>query len=167
MPPRKPQAGPAPREALQYFAAKGLKIGFGWEDVWKEEHSAAFTAAKIMEKDILATVRGSLERALEEGKNMREWKKEIEGVLDKSGWSNYHGGAKLHRFKTIYNTNMRVARAAGQWQRIQRTKELRPYLGYRLGPSERHRPQHEAWDGLNLPADDAFWSTNYPPNGHG
>ena len=37
---------------------------------------------------------------------------------------------------------MRVARAAGQWARIQRTKEARPYLVYELGPAEKHRPLH-------------------------
>ena len=38
---------------------------------------------------------------------------------------------------------------------------------YQLGPSERHRPHHEAKEGLVLPVDDPFWATWYPPNGWG
>ena len=49
------------------------------------------------------------------------------------------------RLKTIYSTNMRTARAAGQWERIQRTKATHPYLLYELGPSGEHRPEHVAW----------------------
>ncbi len=62
---------------------------------------------------------------------------------------------------------MRSARAAGQWERIQRTKEDLPFLEYRLGPSERHRPHHEAKAGLVLPVDDPFWLRWMPPNGWG
>jgi len=157
--------GPVPREAIEYFGAKGLKVGFDYTDVWKEEHGAAFTAAKILERDILATLRGSIERAINDGTPFREWKKGIAAVLDKSGWTNYHGGALLHRYRTIYETNTRVARAAGQWQRIERTKELLPYLVYELGPSERHRPWHERWSGVTLPADDPWWQDHFVPNG--
>ena len=32
------------------------------------------------------------------------------------------------RLKTIYVTNAWVARAVGQWERIQRTKDARPWL---------------------------------------
>ncbi len=69
------------------------------------------------------------------------------------------------RLKTIYVTNARVARAVGQWERIQRTKDSRPWLIYELGPSERHRPEHEAWAGKVLKVDDPAWGTMFPPNG--
>ena len=62
---------------------------------------------------------------------------------------------------------MRTARSAGQWERVQRTKATHSMLVYELGPSERHRAEHEAWAGTILPADDPFWDTHYPPNGWG
>ena len=34
------------------------------------------------------------------------------------------------RLQTIFSANMRSARAAGQWDRIQRTKDALPYLLY-------------------------------------
>jgi len=71
------------------------------------------------------------------------------------------------RLKTIYRANMRSARAAGQWDRIQRTKAALPYLVYLLGPSEHHRPAHAAKEGMVLAVDDPFWRQWYPPNGWG
>ncbi len=43
----------------------------------------------------------------------------------------------------------------------------RPYWEYRHGDSAVPRPEHLAWDGLILPADDPWWQTHYPPNGWG
>lgn len=168
MPPRARIPGPPPKEALDYFEAKGLKVGFDYTDVWKEEHHAAFTAAKILELDILNDLRVSIEGALEEGIPFQEWQKTADMVLDKSGWSDYHEDTpKKHRLKTIYDANMRVARSVGQWQRIERTKKVLPFLVYELGPSAHHREWHEAWAGTTLPIDDPFWDDHYTPNGWG
>jgi hypothetical protein len=38
---------------------------------------------------------------------------------------------------------------------------------YRVGPSQHHRKEHLAWDGLVLPKDDPWWNSHYPPNGWG
>jgi hypothetical protein len=70
------------------------------------------------------------------------------------------------RLRTIYDTNMRTARSAGQWDRIQRTKRAMPYLLYTLGPSREHRAEHLKWANLCLP-DDPFWQTHIGPNGWG
>ncbi|WP_245429243.1 phage minor head protein, partial [Rhodoplanes elegans] len=59
----------------------------------------------------------------------------------------------------------RAARAAGQWNRIQRTKRALPYLLYVRSASERKRPEHLRWVGTILPVDHPFWSTHFPPNG--
>lgn len=158
--------GPVPKEAIAFFDEKNLKPGFSYRDVWREEHNVAFTVAKIMEQDILADVQDSLAVALEEGKPFRQWAKEINSTLDKSGWSAYGADRdKPRRLLTIYNTNMRSARAVGQWQRINRTKRTRPFLEYALGPSERHRDEHVAIAGTILPVDHSFWDSYMPPNG--
>lgn len=69
------------------------------------------------------------------------------------------------RLQTIFSANMRSARAAGQWERIQRSKGALPYLLYVRTTSARPRPQHLAWAGTILPADDPWWATHFPPNG--
>jgi hypothetical protein len=62
---------------------------------------------------------------------------------------------------------VRTARAAGQWERIQRTKAGLPYLLYVRTASANPREQHLAFVGIMLPVDDSFWSTHFPPNGWG
>jgi hypothetical protein len=71
------------------------------------------------------------------------------------------------RLKTIYDANLRSARAAGQWERIERTKDAFPYLEYQLGPSDVHRPHHADKAGLILSVDSPFWDEWMPPNGWG
>ncbi|WP_201341664.1 phage minor head protein [Abyssogena phaseoliformis symbiont] len=58
---------------------------------------------------------------------------------------------------TIYDTNKSTAYAAGQWQRIQQTKDSHPYLLYQLGPNAEHRPEHQSFSQLLLSVDDPFW----------
>ncbi|MCK4963346.1 MAG: hypothetical protein KAS19_12705 [Anaerolineales bacterium] len=167
MPPKKTPPGPVPKEALDYWAQKGIKVGFDHREIWKEEHSAAFTIAKVMETDVLATVRGMAERALEEGTTFEEFRKNVQPLLDKSGWSDYgNGKGSKARIELIFDTNMRVARAAGQWQRIEQTKRVRPFLVYFIGPSTNHREVHVSWDGTMLPIDDPWWDDHMTPNGH-
>ena len=169
-----------PREALGYFRRKGFKVGFDFRDVWREEHATAFTVAKAMSLDVLQAIRGEVGRALEEGRTLRQFQKDLTPTLQKLGWwgvkplqdpkTGKTVPARLgspRRLRTIYRANLRTARAAGQWQRAERTKASHPYLIYRLGPSEVHRPLHVQWDGTVLSLDDPWWKTHLPPNGWG
>jgi len=137
--PRAP--GPPPEDALEWFRAKGLKIGFDWRDVWREEHAAAFTVAKIMRLDLLADVRAEVDRALAEGLTFRDFQKRLAPMLQEKGWWGVQDMAdpqtgevrqvqlgSPRRLRVIYDTNLRTARAAGQWARIQKTREGLPYL---------------------------------------
>lgn len=160
-----PEPGPIPEEAISYLRDKGLRPAFSYRDVWREEHATAFTVAKVMEVDILKSVQKSLEKALEKGTPFKTWSKEVRPTLEQSGWLKASTRPVASRLATIYDTNVRVARAVGQWDRIQRTKASRPYLIYELGPAERHREQHVAWSGTVLPVDSPWWNDHMPPNG--
>jgi hypothetical protein len=170
--------GPTPVEVLSYWRAKKLRIGFSHLDVWREEHDFAFTAAKIMREDVLAAMRDELDRAFTQGIPFPEFVRSVEPRMKALGWWDKHEVTDPktgnvveinppQRLHTIYQTNMRTARAVGQWDRLQRNKDTRPYLLYQVGPSARHREQHLAWHGLLLSADDPFWSFAFPPNGWG
>ncbi len=173
--------GPAP-EVIRYFKEKQLTPSFDWRDVWAEEHAIAFTVAKSAGFDVLEDIHEELSRAIEEGLPFAEFRKRLEPRLRAKGWwgrqevidpaSGEVVTAQLgsrRRLKVIYEANMRSARAAGQWERAQRTKRMLPYFAYRLGPSRQHRAQHVAWASAPtiLPVDDPFWDTHYPPNGWG
>ncbi|HAR61736.1 MAG TPA: hypothetical protein DCS18_16305 [Alcanivorax sp.] len=173
-------AGPVPREALEYFRAKALQPGFDFRDVWRDEHDLNFTVTKAMRFDILSDIRDAVLEAKEEGQTFAEFQKRLTPVLQDKGWwgkgeaYDPQRGERVEaqlgsprRLRTIYRTNMRTARAAGQWDRVQRTKRTHPYLLYQLGPSREHREQHRGWLGILLPADHPFWQTHYPPNGWG
>lgn len=169
-----------PREASRFFKNKGVTPSFNWKDVWQEEHAMTFTVAKAMELDVIESIRSELQRAIDEGRTLRDFRKELEPTLRRLGW--WGKTAMTHpltgklqqaqlgsprRLKTLYDANMRTACAAGQWERAQRTKAGLPYFIYELGPSREHREDHARYDGLVLPVDDPFWDTHMPPNGWG
>nr|WP_256489417.1 phage minor head protein [Dyella lutea] len=125
-------------------------------------------------------MRDSLSEALKKGTTLRAWSKQVTPELQRRGWwgmqeavdplTGRKGLVQLgspRRLRTIYEANLRSARAAGQWERIQRTKATHPYLLYTLGPSAHHRPQHVDWSGTLLPIEDEFWRYAMPPNGYG
>lgn len=171
--------GPPP-EVARFFRNKGIKDSFGFEDVEPEEHAVAFAVAKATKADVLEDIRAAVQRVIDEGQTLAQFERDLKPVLEAKGW----WGRKVmtdpltgeerevqlgspRRLRTIYNANLRSARAAGQWERIERTKRLLPFLEYRLGPSENHRPAHQAKQGLILPVDDPFWDEWMPPNGWG
>lgn len=168
-----------PQKALDYIKQKKLKIGFDYQDVWNEEHLTAFTAAKVMQLDILQDMKESIEKAIENGETLEQFKKNLLPILYQKGWT----GKQLiedpitkeikevyidtpNRLKTIYETNLRSAYMKGRFDRAYNST-LHPYLMYRIGPSKNHRKEHLEWDGLILDKNDPFWLSHNPPNGWG
>lgn len=169
-----------PPDASAYFRDKNLRPAFRWTEVWGQEHAHAFTVAKATQLDVLTAIRDSLQRAIDEGRPYKAWAKDLKPELQRLGWWGVKDVAdpatgevkpaqlgSPRRLRTIYDANLRTARAAGQWERAQRTKAVLPYFAYRLGPSIHHRPEHEAREGMIAPVDDPIWNSWYPPNGWG
>ncbi len=164
-----------PREAIEFFRQKGYQIGFDWQDVWQQEHQAAFTVAKAMQLDILRDIRAGVDAALADGTTFADFRKNLKPLLVQKGWwgkadmtdpltgevKNVQLGS-TRRLKTIYDTNLRTAHSEGQWERIQASKDSLPYLMYDGNNSEHPRLQHAAWDGMVLPVDDPFWQAHMP-----
>jgi SPP1 gp7 family putative phage head morphogenesis protein len=156
-----------PKEAVQYFRRKKITPSFSFDTVWGEEHRVAFTIAHEARTDVLTDVKAAMDDAIENGVPFKEFRKQLEPKLRDRGWLPQAPKYTPTRLKLIYDTNLRTAHSAGQWQRIERTKKALPYLVYQLGPSARHRPEHVDLEGTLLPVDDPFWSTHMPPNGFG
>nr|WP_272841022.1 phage minor head protein [Citrobacter freundii] len=169
-----------PKEALAWLKSKKLKPGFDFSDIWREEQSVSFTVAKMTQLDLLQDVKTLLEEALADGQTFIQFRETLKPLLVKRGWWGVQmmddpmtGESRQvqlgsdRRLRTIYDTNMRTARSAGQWERIERTKRAMPYLLYTLGPSREHRVEHLKWADLCLPVDDPFWQTHFFPNGWG
>ncbi len=169
-----------PAEVQRYFDAKSIKPSFDWRDLSFDEHAHAFTVAKSAGYDILGDVKGALSRAIHDRQDFAEFAHGLEPILKAKGWwGKSHeldpltGAERIvqlgspARLKTIYWANVNSAYAAGEWERVQRTKRVLPYLQYLHTLSEHPRPQHLAWVGTTLPVDDPWWRTHYPPNGWG
>ena len=168
----------APEEVTRYFDAKGQHPSFDWRDTAPHEHAVSFTVAKSAGYDILDDVRAATRDAIANYQSYGDFIDQLEPALRKKGWwgrkavkdaitgdIQYVQLGSLHRLRTIYWANVNTARAAGEWERIQRTKRGLPFLIYELSVAERKRPEHQAWVGIILPVDDPFWLTHYPPNG--
>lgn len=168
----------APAEALAFFQAKGLKATFAWQDMLGDEHDVAFTVAKMMDTDLLATVQGKLEAAIASGSSLRDFKRELIPTLQAAGWWGKKDmvdpltGAVVKaqlgsasRLETIFRTNIQSAYAAGRWEQIDANARTAPWLLYDAVDDFRTRPEHAAMDGTVLPVTDKWWKTHHPPNG--
>ncbi len=167
----------APREAIEYFRAKGYEVSWNWWEVYAEAHRRAFTVAKAVELDVLSSIRTALDRALEQGQTRRQFARELEPALRKLGWWGRRivvspdGGAERvqlgspYRLRTIYDSNMRSVYGAARQRQQEENVDSRPFWMYDARNDNRVRPSHAAMDGMVFRADDPIWQTHYPPNG--
>ncbi|EGX99537.1 Mu-like prophage FluMu F protein [Nitrospirillum viridazoti Y2] len=169
-----------PEEAIAYFRAKGhhLQPSFAWQDLWEEDHTTAHTVAKSAGFDILKDIHAATLDALKNGRTPEQFAADLTPILQAKGWWGRQDvvdpltgdlvNAQLgstRRLRTIYDTNMRTAHAAGRWAQIARVAHERPYLRYVAVLDSKTRPEHRHWHGTILPWDHPWWRTHFPPNG--
>lgn len=154
-------------EAIAFFRQKVNLPTKRWDDLWEGMHARAFTVAGATKAQLLADLRGVIDKAISKGTTIDEFRKDFDAIVAKHGWS-YNGGRKW-RTEVMLNTNIRTSYMAGRFQQMADPETLsdRPFWEYRHGDSVNPRPEHVAWHGKVLPADDPWWSTHYPPNGWG
>lgn len=169
--------GLPPEETVRAFEARDrLRTTVRWSEMWHDDHARAFTIAKMAKLDLLAFMRGSLDDVIRNGGTFEQWQANIVPELQKAGWWGMVTDRELtgtsqpvfvgpRRLRTIYDTNLRVSRAAGRWARIQELKAERPFLRYSAVLDSRTRPAHRVWHGTILPVDHPWWDTHFPPCG--
>lgn len=164
----------APPEVTRYFDAKRSKPSVDWRDVAPYEHAVSFTVARTAGYDVIDDIRAAASDVIRNYGDFGQFVDDLEPVLRRKGWWGRKVDAatgeavqlgSLHRLRTIYWANKSTARAAGEWERIQRTKRALPFLMYGQSRAENKRPLHLTWVGTILLADDPWWATHYPPNG--
>ena len=154
-------------EQETFFKSKLNIPTLAWDDLWKAQHAKGFMVAGAYKADLLADFREAVDKAIEKGTTLEEFRNDFDNIVKKHGWS-YNGGRNW-RSEVIYSTNIRSSYATGRWAQLTDPEQLEvmPYLTYRHGDSRVPRPRHLAWDGITLPADDPWWNTHYVPNGWG
>lgn len=165
-------------EAIIALKKRGLdlKPTEHWTDIWQAEHQKAFTVARSAGYDILGDIHSSLVKHMQEGGTFRDFKQELQPILEAKGWfgtktETINGTERTvqlgspRRLQIIYDTNIRVSEAQGAWEQQQKLKAERPYLRYVCILDSNTRPLHKTWHSIVLSIDDAFWDTHYPPNG--
>lgn len=124
--------------------------------------------------DLLQDIRQSLISAMQQGQTLEQWKASITPTLQSKGWwgkktvINPEGREQEvqlgspRRLRTIYDTNMQSAFAAGRYKAMMAGSETRPYWEWRHITISNPRKQHVALDGRLFRFDDPFWNVAYP-----
>lgn len=168
-----------PAEAIAYMQGRQLVAEtYHWHDLWESEHERAFTVSRLTRADLLEAVQESLTKAVAGDLTRRDWMADTRKLLQGAGWwgdvqvTDPRTGEQLKsrfnnaRLSLIFDVNTRQAAAAGQWQRILRTKESRPYVRYLTMDDSRVRELHRSWHNVTLPVEHPWLETHRPPNGY-
>jgi phage-Barnase-EndoU-ColicinE5/D-RelE like nuclease2/Phage Mu protein F like protein len=155
------------QEQIDYFRQKVNLPTARWDQLLGGMHARAFTVAGATREDVLSDFRAAVDKAIADGTTLEDFRKDFDGIVARTGWS--YKGSRGWRTGVIYRTNVRTAYQAGRYAQMTDPDVLaeRPYWRYRHGDSVVPRPQHLAWNGLVLPADDPWWKAHFPPNGWG
>lgn len=161
-------------EQLDYLRRKLNLPTEQWDDIVRGAHDRAFVVAGAAKADLLQDLRSAVERTMASGGGLREFRQQFKGVLAKTGWTGWTGegsaAGQAWRSRIIYQTNMATSYAAGRRRQMTEPDFAaeRPFWRYEHFDGVKHpRPQHQAWDGLTLPATHEFWKTHFAPNGWG
>ncbi len=137
-----------------------------WTQLWQEGHDHGFVVAGANKDALVADFHDAINRTAAEGRTLHDFRKDFDRIVAEHGWS--YKGSRGWRSRVIYETNLRTSYAAGRYAQMKEVAATRPYWRYRHSDAvQTPRPEHLAWDGLVLAADDPWWQTHSPPNGWG
>jgi hypothetical protein len=167
-------------EQIAFFEQKLSKGSRRWNQladgtpIMGAAHDTTFIVAGAMKADLLDDLRGAVDKAIQKGTGLEEFRKDFRRIVTERGWHGWTGegtkAGEAWRTHVIWETNLATSYAAGHYAQLTDPELLarRPYWKYVHSESVLHpRPQHLAWNGLTLRHDHPFWKTHYPPNGWG
>jgi SPP1 gp7 family putative phage head morphogenesis protein len=163
-----PEYGSRPfTEAIDYFNQKRPLPTTGWRDVYGPQHDHAVMVAGANKAAIVESFASAIQGAIESGETLADFRKRFDDIVSTHGWD--YKGSRGWRTRLIYETNIRQAYNAGREAQMAdpQFQQRFPYMEYRHSGAENYRPQHKAWDGLVLRADDPWWNVHSPSNGYG
>lgn len=162
------------KEAVDYFKQKINLSTKRWNDLKGAMHTRAFTIAGAMRADILLDFRNAVDKAIEKGESLQDFRNRFYQIASKWRESDPSFDEKMKkpkygawRSKVIYQTNMLTAAAAAQERQAREMPEVFTHAKYICMMMPTSREQHKAWNGTVLPVNDPWWEKHSPPNGFG
>lgn len=156
----------------EWLLARDPQAIGAYRQLGMEEYARAFTAAQTAGADVIDDLYFGLIDNVARGGSGEDYSKLVTPILRAKGWLGGDEGAIGTRVALIYDTNLRLARAAGRWNHYQASRLTLPYLrAFTVGDERvRHPPKsklsdHRAWDGIVLPLNHPFWTVYWPPLG--
>ena len=58
-----------PEEIVKWFYSKGYTFSWNWNEVWQDAHMRSFTVAKVMNLDILQSLKDEVDKIFSAGCN--------------------------------------------------------------------------------------------------
>lgn len=162
------------QEQLSFFRRKIGVPTERWDDIRQSAHDRFFMVAGAMKADLVADLKGAVEKAIEKGESIEDFRQRFDAIVERHGWHGWTGedtaAGRDWRTRIIYRTNLQTSWAAGRYRQLKDPDLLavRPYWRYIHNDSVIHpRPMHKHWGDIRLTLrhDDPFWETHYPPNG--
>lgn len=162
-----PRIEPEPltfEEAVDFWRDKLLVPPREFARLADEVRARAFTVAGVAKLDMLLEVWRLIDKALDEGMTLEEFRSACRELFARKGWQ----GPGPYRLDNIFRTNVQTAYQVGRFRQMTdpAVVEDRPYWMYDAVNDRRTRPSHAALDGMVFPANHSFWDTWYPPNGY-
>lgn len=162
------------REAVDYFKKKINLPTKSWNDLEGAMHTRAFIVAGAMREDILCDFRKAVERAIEKGDSLQDFRDNFYKIASKWRVADPSFDEKMEkpkygawRSKVIYQTNMLTAAAAAQERQARAMPDVFTHAKYVCMMLPGSREEHKAWNGTVLPLEDPWWEKHSPPNGFG
>jgi SPP1 gp7 family putative phage head morphogenesis protein len=151
-------------EAIEFWREKIPLTPDEFYAMAAEARSKAFTISGISSLDILFDIHKALLKALEKDTTFEEFRKEVNAIFEKKGWT----GLSPYRLDNVFRTNIQTAYQVGRYRQMTDPDIInrRPYWMYDAVNDSRTRETHLALDQVVFPADHPFWDTWYPPNGY-
>jgi SPP1 gp7 family putative phage head morphogenesis protein len=130
-----------------------------WEELEAKLRFRAFTVARLTELDAINAIREKLIKVLQEGKTLRQFWEEggKDELLKRAGFHN----SNPWYWETVFRTNIQTAYNAGRAYQFRKAKPA--YLEFVGITDARQTRICRARSGVIRPADDPWWSSNWPP----
>lgn len=119
-----------PEDAIKFFKKLGIKPSLNWKETLAAILNNAFAIAGVKNMDSIMDAKQLIEKAIEDGTDLDDFKKKIKEDLQLRNWH-----ADL-----VVTQNVANSYNSGSFKRQEQSKDLLPYVRFILGARMHHTP---------------------------